>query len=458
MQVHIVGRSAHEHTVGATINGQPVGTLTFSGAGPAVLTGTVSATSLQASGNELALTYAATSTETGNPDDSGLVYLDSVDLQVPLSPGTAEYQIAPYQPALPSFEGVQYLVVTHPLFQAQAARLAQLKEAEGLRTAVVDVERAYDAFSGGVAEAAAVQALVRRAAQGSGQLKYLVLVGDDTFDNQDYLGTGVQSFIPSLLADDGEFGRIPSENRYADTDGDGRPEVAIGRLPVQTVAQAEALVTKIAGQQAALAAHSRSHAFAVDKPGESDAPFRSEAEEMAVALNAPASTVWADVAQGVAGARTTLQDALATGSAATHYFGHGSIEVWSKDILLDVDELEALPVKPTVLFTWGCESQFFQNLWGPSLNEAFVLKADGGAVASFGPAGITPPAAQQKLYRAVYGRLGSVRGITVGEAIRQAKAEVIAAYPEAQLAVNGFSLLGDPAVRLPLRVRKPVQP
>ena len=449
VEVHLVGRTAHAHTVHAAINGHPVGSLTFEGTGAAVLTGSVPANLLLATGNALTLTYSSSAAGSGEPDDSGLVYLDALDLQVPLLPGTAAYSVKEYLPALPAFTGVRYLVVTHPLFQAQAARLAQAKDAEGLHAAVVTVDSAYDAMSGGIVEANGIQALIKRAAQESGQLGYVALVGDDTFDNQDYLGTGAVSFVPSLLADDREFGRIPSENLYADTDGDGRPDVAIGRLPVQTAAQAEALVTKIEGEAAALAGAVRAHAFAVDKPGAEDAPFRSEAEEMAGVLGAPSSsTAWADVAQGIDTARAALQDALATGSAATHYFGHGGIEVWSKDILLDVDELANLPVAPTVLFTWGCESQFFQNLWGPSLNEAFILKPTGGALATFGPAGITPPAAQRKLYEAVYARL-AVPGLSVGEAIRQAKAEVMAAYPEAHLAVEGFSLLGDPALHLP---------
>jgi hypothetical protein len=449
VQVRVVGRTTHRHTVTASINGHAVGSLTFEGAGPALLTGSLPASALLTTGNELTLNYSSVSAESGEPDDTGLVYLDVLDVQVPLLPGTAAYVVKPYEPALPSFSGVRYLVVTHPLFQAQAARLAQAKEAEGLHAAVVSVDSAYDAFSGGVVEAAAIGALIKSAAQQSGQLGYVALVGDDTFDNQDYLGTGAVSFVPSLLADDREFGRIPSENHYADVNGDGRPDLAIGRLPVQTVAQADALVTKIEGQVAALAGSARAHAFAVDKPGDEDAPFRGEAEEMAAVLGAPPSTAWADVAQGIDGARSALQDALATGSAATHYFGHGGIDVWSKDILLDVDELATLPVAPTVLFTWGCESQFFQNLWGPSLNEAFVLKPTGGALASFGPAGITPPAAQQKLYHVVYAKL-AVPGTTLGEAIRQAKVEVMAAYPEAHLAVEGFSLLGDPALRLPV--------
>ena len=65
-------------------------------------------------------------------------------------------------PALPAGAGADYLIVTHAAFAEQARRIAALKEAEGHRTWVVDVENAYDRFSGGVTEPAAVQALIRQ--------------------------------------------------------------------------------------------------------------------------------------------------------------------------------------------------------------------------------------------------------------------------------------------------------
>ena len=50
--------------------------------------------------------------------------------------------------------------------EGQARQIAALKEAEGHRTRVVDVENAYDRFSGGVMEPAAVQALIPQAVRG----------------------------------------------------------------------------------------------------------------------------------------------------------------------------------------------------------------------------------------------------------------------------------------------------
>jgi hypothetical protein len=155
------------------------------------------------------------------------------------------------------------------------------------------------------------------------------------------------------------------------------------------------------------------------------------------------------VSDGVDAARGTLIAALAAGVQVTHYFGHGGPEVWADEYLLAVGDVASLPTSaPTVLFTWACQSQWYLNLWGPSLNEALLLQPQGGAVASFGPAGITTPRQQQALARGVYPRF-LLGGRTLGDAVREAKAEALAADPSTRSAVDGWNLLGDPALLLP---------
>jgi hypothetical protein len=297
-------------------------------------------------------------------------------------------------------------------------------------------------------EANAIRELVRHYAR-AGALRYVLLVGDDTFDYHDYARTGAVSYLPSLLAWDGEFGRIPSENHYADVDDDGRPDVAIGRLPVQTPEEAAAVVDKIAAQGALAGA--RRHLAAVDDQAQGGVSFRAEADALAASLPAGAELRLAEVSGGIDAARASLRDGFGW-AQAIHYFGHGGPEVWADESLLAVDDVPELPAASPapVLFVWACESQWYQYLFGPTIDEALLLRPAGGVTAAFGPVGISSPVGQRLLLERVYRGLFS-QGLTLGEAIRRAKIETLAADPASGPVVEGFGLIGDPSLRLSRR-------
>jgi peptidase C25-like protein len=369
-----------------------------------------------------------------------------VSLAPPSEPVSID-QISAYDSTLPAGAGANYLIVTHAAFADQARRIAALKEADGYRTWVVDVENAYDRFSSGVMEPAAVHALIRQAARAGA--RYVLLVGDDTFDPRDFSGTGEASYIPSLLGWDGEYGRVPSENRYADLDGDGSPEVAIGRLPVQTADEADVMVDKISRQADVMRAAGVRHLFVVDNQAARDPNFSSEAARVAALLGG-ADVSWADLALGVDQARTTLMDGLALGPLATHYFGHGSEEFWADENLIGVAQVADLPPDghETLLLSWTCVSQNYLFGSGPSFSEAMLLAPRAGALAAVGPTGITNARLQAILFERLYPHL--LAGVPLGEAMRRAKVEALRANRAVRPVVEGWSLLGDPALTVPV--------
>ncbi len=451
LRIQVVGYTEHRHSLTATINGLPVGSLDFDGRVEATLEGTVPAETLLASGNTLSITYVGTDLPS-SPGGDAMAYIDFLDLAIPRdsSPRTAVFDLTPYQSDLPSLGGVEYLIVTHPLFRAQADRVAALKADDGLKAVVVETDTAYDRFSGGVVEPRAIQALVRTASRVSAALRYVLLIGDDTFDPRDFVEIGSRSFVPSLFGRDATWGRLPSETRYSDVDGDGRPDLRFGRLPVQSIAEAEALVEKIATQAETLHVHQGAQLVVVDNSLETDAPFRAVAEEALALLPAGPNVRWARVDQGPNAARAALLEGWQTGALLTHYFGHAGLTEWADERILTHGDIEAhgSTWKPTVLLTWACLSQWHIGIFGTALNEALLLQPGGGPVASFGPAGITSPARQAILIDALYRELAQP-GVSLGEAIRRAKRATFDRDPKAQETVEGFLLLGDPALTLP---------
>jgi hypothetical protein len=379
------------------------------------------------------------------------MYLDALEIGRPdlLSSGSGELTaITEYDPSLPRLWRADYLIVTHGDFAAQAEAIAAAKRAQGLSAVVVDVERAYDRYSSGLTEAHAVRELVRRAARG-GQLRFVLLVGDDTFDYRDDAGTGAMGFVPSLYAWDDVFGLVPSENRYADVDDDGLPDLAIGRLPVKTPEEAALLADKVTRQTALLSESAGRHLMVVDNQGPRDLSYVDEAAGVVAQLPPGSAVSWSNIADGVSVARADLVEAWQKGAMVTHYFGHGGPEVWADESLVATWSAPILTerARPTVLFTWTCQAQWYQYLWSDTVNEALLL-APQGAVASFGPVGITSPAFQKELYSRVYRPLFE-EGAPLGEAILRAKREAAEATPASRVVVEGFALLGDPALRLP---------
>jgi hypothetical protein len=152
---------------------------------------------------------------------------------------------------------------------------------------------------------------------------------------------------------------------------------------------------------------------------------------------------------GVPQARAILLAGLAQGQLVTHIFAHGGPEQWTDESLATVEDIEGLEGSPGegVVLQWACESQWYQYPLDSTIGEALMLVTRGGALASFGPAGITGVDAQVAFYQQLYARLFRP-GTTLGEAIRQAKTAALS-NQLARPAVEGWNLLGDPALKLP---------
>ena len=184
--------------------------------------------------------------------------------------------------------------------------------------------------------------------------------------------------------------------------------------------------------------------FVVDNTGRDGFDFGAEARQVAKRLPAT-SVAFADLNQGIGPAREQLMNGLAQGAAFTHYFGHGGPQTWADEGLLTTEDAASLPGSGTVVLTWTCLTQFYQYLFGPSVNEALMLNPSAGALAAFGPDGITEAPLQAVLYQRLYAELAR-GGTTLGEAIQRAKARAVSEDPRTIPVVEGWNLLGDPAL------------
>jgi len=139
-------------------------------------------------------------------------------------------------------------VLTHQAFYTDLVPLADYRASQGLRVALIDVQDVYDEFGYGLTGARPIHDLLAYAFDHwqPPAASYVVLVGDGNYDPKNYLGLNRTSYFPPYLAPvDPWITETAADNRYVTlTEGDNLPDMMIGRLPVNSAAQALTVVNK----------------------------------------------------------------------------------------------------------------------------------------------------------------------------------------------------------------------
>ena len=163
--------------------------------------------------------------------------------------------------------GAQYVVITTEALYGVATELAAYRSG-GLTTFVTTVDDIYDEFNYGIADPHAIRSFIKNAlSKWKIPPSYVVLAGEGSFDYKNYTGNG-DSMVPPLMVDS-DFGLTPSDVVLADTkNGDGVPEVAIGRLPAIDEDGLRAQIDKIRDYEADEGAWRESVLFAADQGDE----------------------------------------------------------------------------------------------------------------------------------------------------------------------------------------------
>jgi CSLREA domain-containing protein len=336
-----------------------------------------------------------------------------------------------------------YLVVTRADLRAALAPLVARRAAEGLAVAVVDVEDVFDEFSFGAHTPHALRDFLAAARSARAKApRYLLLAGDGSYDPRDYLGQGSFDLVPARLVDTASMEAV-SDEWFADFDGDGLSEMAVGRLPVRTPAEAALVAGKIAGHTPDGAR--RSVLLVSDRRGADGFDFEAASGELAALVPEGFGVVRVNRGAQEAGAvRSQIVEAVGEGQLVVNYLGHGSLDAWTGEGLLRNEDAAALSnadqLPLFVLMT--CLNGHFADPALDGLGEALVKAGRGGALAAWGSSGMTEPDAQARMNLELYRLLFGGR-LTLGDAVRQAR--TAAGDPDVR---RTWVLLGDPATHI----------
>lgn len=348
-------------------------------------------------------------------------------------------------------EGADYIVVTHPDFTDALRPLVDLRSSQGLRVTVANIEDVYDTFSNGMLDPSAIREYMRHARDHwpPPAPRFLLLVGDATYDYQGVLKGGTPNFVPTYLLATRFVGETASDNWFVRLDDvDDRPDMAVGRIPAQRPHQVAAVVAKtLAYENSDSTSEWQDRALFVADNKQTE--FQSMSEDLASKFLPGGYQVERIYLGQTADAGEEVVNSLREGVGLVTYIGHGSMNVWAQEKIFQIEDINNLDNGSALPFmmTMTCLVGYFHHPTANSMGEELLFKPDGGVVAALVPTSESLATDQRYLAEGMYSHLFG-DAPTIGEAIMLAKQDLPSERDIMQDLVETFVLLGDPALRL----------
>ncbi len=344
---------------------------------------------------------------------------------------------------------VDYLIVTHPLFEAELQPIITLQQSRGYSVKVLRTDAIYAAKSAHQRSPQAIREVIAQI-----NPKFVLLIGGDSYDYDDNLNIGSHSYLPTFYRVSNAIVRFAaSDAPFVDSNGDGKPERALGRIPARTVEELRRAISAIvqrgntpaANYFAAAGSSSASEHF--DVHSRAMLSYLRQGQPVAFGLSDEI---------GVLEARSKTTAALAGGSDFINYLGHSSPNRWAAQNLLDTTQLGSIQRSglPAIVAQWGCWNNYFVLPNQDTMSHALMLRSNQLAAAVIGSTSLAEDASHLALGTRFFdlledGRIDDQSGSavnTLGEALYRAKLDLARGAPEHMESNYSISLFGDPAM------------
>ncbi|MBQ5889150.1 MAG: type IX secretion system sortase PorU, partial [Bacteroidaceae bacterium] len=376
------------------------------------------------------------------------------------------------------------IVPSNGSFLQAANRLAEAhRSMDGLAVEVVTAQQVYNEFSSGTPDVTAYRRFMKmlydRATTPEEAPKYLLLFGDSWFDNRliTFPGRKQDDYLlcyESLNSVDAIRSYVLEDYVGFLDDGEGsnhtrdKVDLGVGRIPAQSVADANAVVDKIiAYMQNKNAGEWQNRVLLLADDGDDSMPNQhmKDADSIAVIYerNYPSYIVdriyWDNypIEVSATGKRypavtQEIYSHLSKGALVVNYSGHGSSNLFSHEMVWKASDMAAVN-SPRVPFwvTASCDIGPF-DMGDNSLAESAIMNGTGGAVGLF-----TTTRTVMQSYNSVINKeftrqlmkpVNTGEVLAVGDAVRLAKCNVISLGTDRTENKLQYVLLGDPALKL----------
>ena len=366
-----------------------------------------------------------------------------------------------------------YVVITHEDFAPAAQRLADWRGVDDrfgdpLLPMVVDIRDIYDEFSGGPLDPAAIRDFLFYASNNwSVPPAFVNLFGDGSYDYKNNSGTSPGNWIPPFQDEDSTY-----DEWYVRVAGDDVfPDMAIGRITVQTLEQADNVVDKLIDYDMRPEAgpwQSRALMVSddVSNPSNPDLPetfFLMDTEYLVGNFLPQGLDVvkhyigkYALEGQTKPRARDEFIRLFNEGASILTYVGHGNPEVLAHEQmfvltrdLADIENNGRLPL----MYTAASQVGVFDDPVRTSMPEVLLNKTDGGVIGMISATRVGFHGSNMILARWFHQRMYRTdrTHVPIGLALTEAKVLSKGGDTErSQRNIQRYSLIGDPATRLVL--------
>jgi uncharacterized repeat protein (TIGR01451 family) len=335
--------------------------------------------------------------------------------------------------------GADFVIISHARFLGALAPLVSQRKAQGIDTVVADVEDVFDEYGYGSKSPDAIRDFLRSTqTRWKKAPRFVMLVGDASLDPHNYEGFGDLDLVPTRILPT-VYMKASSDDWLADFDGDGVPNLYLGRLSVRTVEEAQAIVDKIVSYSPPA---SKRVLVVVDQ---NDRTFSFSNAAIGVRNLIPSTYAVENFDVVSTANKPDLISALNRGPSIVNYIGHGSIEGWSNTAVLMSGDTPSLSGSGSTPFyvMMTCLNGLFAEVYTTSLGEALMQVPNGGAIAVWASSGMADPPPQNAANLELFRILAANPSITIGELVARAKAGT----PDHDLRTT-WMLLGDPTIRL----------
>lgn len=381
---------------------------------------------------------------------------------------------------------VDMVIVTHPKFLAQANELAKFREQNGgLTVKVVTTDQVYNEFSSGSLDPMAIRDYVKMIYDRSNKQypKYLLLVGRPCYDYRGRI-SGTEIYVPNFqctpsgtiseihfFSNDDVFGLL-DENEGGALNINGLYDIAVGRFPCATVAQAKCAVEKSITytQKVNLVAENSTQisnfgdwrnmmAFVADDEEWND--FVSNADNFTTIVtnanpNINFDKIYLDAFPQVSNAggqrypevTTAINNRMNRGALFFTYIGHSGKDGWAAERILETSDINRWTNKYNMpaMLTLSCTFGFYDR---PTLSPGdlvlFNNKGGGCAIITATREAWSSPnnAFGRHIFNTMFATFDGQRP-TIGDVMRRAKNSYSGSNPNLLM----FVLLGDPSMPL----------